>query len=317
MSTNWNLEFLNHNSQRSYPLTADSSKLDLSGDFKIPSDLLVGLDLPVPGSYSFSDHRFFIRQIAASGSGLQLIVGYQNAANASTDIAYAKLLYSSFQPYSTVPLLGYPPYEDVVGKVSFGDIAGVIRQPAGLFNFDLEGSRIEPQAIRQTLRGVQGIRVRTALGSVSPWLYGDVELAAGENVRLDVVTTGGVTKIVVNSILGEGSSVGDECIGQDVSLPCITRINNIRPDLTGNFNLVAGTCIQLQPETAGIRITNTCAETCCSCAELEAITRDLVRFAQERAQLSDYVNRIGTENSSFITNVLGSRLGDGGCVNCE
>ena len=41
----WNLEFLNHNAQRSYPLTADATKQDLTGSFVIPDDFLVGLDL--------------------------------------------------------------------------------------------------------------------------------------------------------------------------------------------------------------------------------------------------------------------------------
>ena len=38
----WNLEFLNHNAQRSYPLTDESTKTDTTNSFTIPDDFIVG-----------------------------------------------------------------------------------------------------------------------------------------------------------------------------------------------------------------------------------------------------------------------------------
>ena len=37
----WNLEWLNHNSQRNYPIADDATGYDETGTFKIPEDFIV------------------------------------------------------------------------------------------------------------------------------------------------------------------------------------------------------------------------------------------------------------------------------------
>jgi len=66
----WNLEFLNHNAQRSYPLTADATKIDTTGSFTIPDDFLVGLDIPVSTAMNMESGQFFIRQLGLFASGI-------------------------------------------------------------------------------------------------------------------------------------------------------------------------------------------------------------------------------------------------------
>ena len=43
----WNLEWLNHNSQRSYPLAEDATKTDITGTFTLPDDFILGLYFPI------------------------------------------------------------------------------------------------------------------------------------------------------------------------------------------------------------------------------------------------------------------------------
>jgi hypothetical protein len=73
----WNLEWLNANAQRRYPVTIDSSSADDTDTFELPSDFLVGLDIPINSGLNVDPSRFFIRQIGAYATGYSVVVGYQ------------------------------------------------------------------------------------------------------------------------------------------------------------------------------------------------------------------------------------------------
>lgn len=314
MATNWNLEFLNHNSQRSYPLTENSSKTDLTGSFQITSDFMVGLDLTVPGE--LADHeKFYIKQLSVFPSGARVLFGY--AGTPTTEIAYSPVSFQNFQRNQTFPIFGLGEFEDIQGKLTIGRIAGVASQPGGIFNFDLEASRIEPTVVRNMLRGVSAIRIREANGSVSDWYTGHIELAAGANVRLDVAEQLDRVVITVNAIPGEGTLLSDLCDGEADLGPCISTINGIRPTPNGNFILNADECIGIDPVDHGLVISNTCAEACCSCPELEIITRDLERLHSERIALTHYITTLSSYTTTFYSLVLSSRFGDNSCINCD
>ena len=75
----WNLEWLNHNSQRNYPLADDASGYDSTGTFQIPDDFLVQLDIPIHSAMDMDPAKFFIRQIVAASTGYSIIVSYQRS----------------------------------------------------------------------------------------------------------------------------------------------------------------------------------------------------------------------------------------------
>lgn len=312
----WNLEFLNHNAQRSYPLTADATKQDTTASFTIPDDFLVGLDLPVSPAMDMETGRFFIRQIGLFASGIQLILAYDTGTEIY-DVASGLIPTTGEVRNKVFTLGGIDPYDDIIGKVVIGRVDTIQLQPSGLFEFDLSGSRIEPQAVRPMIKGISSFRVANASGTTSERLYGDIELVAGNNIQLSTVVTATETKVVISALSGEGTIEQCVCEGDAASVPCIKTINGIRPTPDGNFNLIGDDCLSFTSVPNGLKLSDSCCQPCCGCAELEAITRDLERFAGQRSSLELFVNQLAAETAAFDSTVLGARLGDRTCLQCD
>ena len=102
----WNLEFLNHNAQRSYPLTDESTKTDTTNSFTIPDDFIVAFGLPVSTAMDMESGRFFIRQLGAFASGYQLTIAYDTGTEIN-DVGTALIPSSSFLPNISSQRLRY------------------------------------------------------------------------------------------------------------------------------------------------------------------------------------------------------------------
>jgi hypothetical protein len=312
----WNLEFLNHNAQRSYPLTADATKTDITGSFVIPDDFIVGFDVPVSTAMDMQSGRFFIRQLGSFASGYQIIVAYDTGTEV-VDVGTALVPATASSRNVVVALGGIDPFDDIVGKVVIGRTDTIVDQPTGLFEFDLDGARLEPQVIRPMIRSITAMRVSNAGGTSSDRLYGDIELVAGANIQLSTVSTSSETKIIISAISGEGTVEQCVCEGDAAALTCITRINGVSPTTDGNFNLTGDDCLTFTATDSGLQLTDSCCQPCCGCEELELITRDLERFNAQRGALELFVNELAASTATFNTTVLGARLGDRRCLTCE
>lgn len=312
----WNLEFLNHNAQRSYPLTAEATKADTTGSFVIPDDFLVGLDIPVSSAMDMETGRFFIRLLGLFASGVQLIVAYDTGSEL-IDVGTSLIPTNTTARNRVFALGGVEPFDDIVGKVVIGRMDTIQLQPSGLYTFNFAGTGLEPQAVRPMIKGISSMRVANAAGTVSQRLYGDIELVAGTNIQLSTSQTSTATTITISALDGEGTVTPCVCEGDAADIPCIKTINGIPPTTGGNFNFVGDDCLTFNPITNGLKLTDSCCAPCCGCAELEAITRDLERFASQRSALELFVNQLAAETSTFDTTVLGARLGDRRCLTCE
>jgi hypothetical protein len=313
----WNLEFLNHNAQRSFPLTADATSQDTTGSFRIPDDFIVGLDIALSPAADMETGRFLIRQLGLFASGVQLVFAYDNGVEV-VDVASALVPFSAATSRNfVVGIGGLEPFDDLTGKVVIGRVDTLQGQPTGLFEFDISGSRIEPQAIRPMIKAISSLRVVPAIGQGGSRLYGDIELVAGTNIQLSTVSTADETQIIISAIEGEGTVEPCICEGDAANIPCIKTINGIGPTADGNFNFIGDDCLTFSGIENGLTLTDSCCAPCCGCEELEAITRDLERFNAQRATLELFVNDLLTETTTFTTTVLGARLGDRKCLTCE
>ena len=312
----WNLEFLNHNAQRSYPLTADSTKLDTTNSFTIPDDFIVGFGLPVSSAENMESGRFFIRQLGAFASGYQLTIAYDTGTEIN-DVCTALIPATGVARNTVFAVGGIAPFDDSVGKIVIGKLDTIRDQPTGLYTFDLEGSRLEPAVIRPMVRSLTGFRVTNAAGTASEVFYGDIELVAGSNMQISSISAPGETKIVISALSGEGTTEECVCEGEASDVPCIKTINGIAPATDGNFNFVGDDCLTFTAADSGLKVTDSCCTPCCGCEELESITRDLERFNAQRGTLELFVNTLAAEASAFGATVLGARLGDRRCLTCE
>jgi len=311
----WNLEWLNANAQRRYPLTEDSSGRDASGSFALPASFLLELDMPIHQGLNVTPARFFLRQLSVDSAGFLLVIGYQPTSGSAVNVATALVPRGTHQPGNVYALGGINSYADTVGKVVVGRLDEMEEQPSGLFQFSFEDARIEPDCVRPIVRGVSSLSVVSGT-SVGPRMYGDIELVAGDNIQLvPIVATGQNPQIRISAIKGEGLAEECVCIG-DEDAPCIKRINGIPPTADGNFTFLGNACLTVEGVKNGIKLNDVCSEPCCGCEELEAITRQLEAFGSKAATLEGFVNRLQSEVTAMDMVVLGSKTGDRGCVQC-
>lgn len=313
----WNLEWLNLNSQRKYPIAEDATGVSTTADFTIPSDFIVELDLAVHAGLDVAPGQFFVLNIGAYATGYSVVIGYQPVdLSAPIPVATALIARPLHTRNKVYALGGIAPFDDTVGKIVIGRLEAIDDQPPGFHTFDLDGGRLDPDAIRPIIRGVSAIILNNR-GQLSPPLYGDVELVAGTNVQLvPIFVSGQDPKIRINAISGEGTIDECVCTGEDQTSTPIKSIDGIGPTAAGDFTIIGNSCLEVKPIANGIQLVDTCSQPCCGCPELETITRDLERLQSEALSVSDFVNRLDTAISTFDSIILGSRLSDRSCITC-
>lgn len=307
---NWNLQWLNHNAQRSYPLTMRATKRDLGDTIQIPDSFILALYFPVHAGQDVTVNRFYIKNILLAEIGHTIGIGYADPDAGPLLVGSVSIPLATHVPYTAYAISGINDFADSVGNIVIGPLDEVGALPQGFYEFDVTGSEIEPDAIRPMIRGVSGIRV-VGVNEVSETLYGDVEFVAGTNMQ--IVVDAEQNKITFNAISGENLNTDCECA---VNKPgeCIKCINGICSD-DGTFNFSGGGCIDVNVSQGGgfISFTDTCASPCCGCPELDVLKNQIDRFSDGVATLENFVTRLNSEVTQMSLVVIGSRLGDAGC----
>jgi hypothetical protein len=309
----WGLEWLNANSQRSYPLSDSATKTDLTGTFRIPDSFILSIYLPVNASVNIEAEKFFIYSIAVFATGASLAIGYYDGVGDPEVVANTVVPFSSHTEYKSYALVGSGNFSDSVGKVVFGKLEELQKLSAGQYFFSYAGGKLDTDCVRPVIRGVTSVRLINGTDTTEK-LNGVLELVAGTNMQLSVnYVTGQPTQIRFDAIEGEGLSKSCVCTDDNTQSPCIRTINGISPTAAGDFTILSDSCLSISSESNGIRITDVCSKPCCGCSELEAVTKDLTRFGDAALTFQNYLNRLeGSVNRMNLT-VLGSRLGDAVC----
>jgi len=311
---NWNLQWLNHNSQRSYPLTERASKVDTTGTIRLPDSFIVAMYLPVHVTLNVQVDQFFVKTLLISPIGYAIGIGYSSGTS-STLVANVSITKATHRQNMTYALAGVDDFADTIGQVVIGNLDEIDALPAGLYEFNFSAGEIESDAIRPMLRGISAVRVISG-AATSPLLYGDIELVAGTNMRIDYAlnTNTGNPKITFNAIDNTDLNTVCDCdINRDGE--CIRCINGVCSG-DGNYTISGGDCISVTTSTSGIKLDDICATPCCGCAELDAIKTQIDRFSDGVTTLQNFVTRLGSEVTQLNLVVLGSRLGDAGCSTC-
>jgi len=308
----FNVEWLNQNSTRRYPIADDATCVDQTGSFTIPTDFLVGMDLPIHSAIEAAPNRFFIRQIGNYPMGCSIMVAYVDNDDGIVPVANA-FMPSQPQRNTVYALGGVEPFEDTVGNVVVGRSGTIANQPAGQWTFDPPATWLELDVVRPILRGVQSL-VLVNNGQRSVPITGDVELIAGSNMRITpIFVEGERPKIRFDALSGEGLMEACICVGDSANAPPIRSINGVFPDINGNLQLVGDQCLSVTGIEGGLQIEDKCCKPCCGCEELEVLVRTLERLNTQRATFEQFMAALSSSVESFSTVILGSRLGDRGC----
>lgn len=307
-----NLQWLDHNSARRYPLAADATAKDRGGAFEVPDEFIVGLYLPIHVSLNVQAQHFMLKSIAAYGGGYTITIGYYDGTDVNT-VAVATVPRATHTTNTSYILRGVDEFYDSLGSITIGKLEGIDAQPPGLWYFDLEGSRLEVDAIRPQLRGVTSLRIMNG-DTLSDAITGDVVLRAGTNFRITPTLELDEDPIIIFDAI-EGAGLNEECVCvTDIEAsPPIRTINKIPPTADGNFTLLGNDCLELNEIENGLEINDTCAKPCCGCQELATVTTALEEFGQAATTMQNFMVNLEARVTQMDLSVLGSKLSDRGC----
>ncbi len=289
-----NVEWLNQNALRAYPVAEDAPRSDLQGLITVPDYMLVDVVLTVPTQLADLVH---VSAIQYTGKFLTLILGRDGQPLATVTVNADT--HTPNTPYRVAPYPG--DFDDLTGWVVIGDIGRLADDmPFGVYEFGSAAMPLEPCTVRPDLRGVKSLSVDNQ-GDISAKLYDDVELVAGSNIRLDVDTN--ASRIVVNAVAVSSELVYDECEDVEEVTP-ISTINGINAQ---NVAIASGdSCTTVDSSGGVVRIGNKCTEPCCGCVEADFLA-DKIRMAEATlSTLSSLHTSLAARMEQFRTAVLGS-----------
>lgn len=311
----WNVEFLNQNSQRSFPLSEEATKRDVTDTIAIPDSFIVNMYMPVHAGLDVEPDKFFLRELGLFATGFTIIIAYDDGTGLFPPAAAAQIPRVIHVENRSYAMPGIDDFDDTAGKIVIGKLDEIDSLPLGVFKFDPAGGKLDSDVIRPMIRGIQSLTLVNGQDRSEP-IVGDIELIAGQNMRLvPILTAGENPRVVFNAIEGEGLT--EDCVcEEDTESPPIRTINGIPPDISGNFTLLGNDCLEVTPVDNGLRLQDVCSAPCCGCEELEAVNRQIARFGDGVVTLQTFVTRLATEVTTMTLNVLGSRISDKGCFEC-
>jgi hypothetical protein len=265
-----NVQWLDSNSSRSYPLVDGVSATSVEG-FVLPQSLIVDLRLAAPVSLDAT--QFFVSQLAAYGTGLVITISVTGSGPVAS-VTVPLLGFTEFAVYTVAPLPGF----DVGGTIVIGTAAAAIAAGSGVYNFLLAAAQILPTVIFPAVPAVTSITFVDAFG-VSTKLTGAVVLQAGANATLSVSGQN------IQFSMDSGVVLNDPC-GADTGG---TRRNPVRtiagvaPDVSGNIDLIGTACLVISAGINGLQLADACAQPCCGSAELDQLAAGVSSLNQQLA----------------------------------
>jgi hypothetical protein len=309
-----NLEWADHNTERSFPLTIDATKQDTSGTFTLPDEFLVDIRLAVGVGVNWDPSKFFIKSIGNYQTGFGIVIGYDDGSFAGVTVATANIARGAYSQYQYYALTGVGDFVDATGFVQLGKLDAIDAQPGGQFTFDIDGGNIEGDCLQPQIRAVQSFTIANG-NDVSDKIYGDIEFVARRNMRITTAAVGGTTQIIFDAIDGEGLS--EDCVCDSDDAEPIRFINDVPGTPDGKFFLIGNDCLEIEPIANGLRMKDVCSEPCCGCEELEIVTNQLEQFGRQATTLENFISTLQVQVTQMDRSLLGSRLNDRGCTTCE
>lgn len=287
-----NIEWLNQNLLRAYPLREDSDMTPtVSGGARA-----TGLMLPM---YLISDFSFTLAFDAVSDGAVPCLT---SVTNAGTEVSLSISLGGSIlavvsgsasDPVNTVHVVtGQGDNSDCCGWIVLGDIARAAEElPQGVYEFADGQVPFEVSTLGIAPRGVRSI---TAVGRYGLTTYdkltGNVKLIAGSDMR--VLNDGPQNAIWLQAESNTGYERTGKC-------PCGTDGQKVVKTVNGmnveNIHIVGdGSCIDVttRNDPAEVKIADTCSTPCCGCAELNFVEAAAETIGRSIATLNAYAETL-------------------------
>lgn len=289
----WNLEWLNHNSQRSYPIADWATKeCTESSAILLPDDFILALSLGVNACHSIDIDQFYIKSILVMDTGCSVIIGYEDK-----EVAVTHILANSDQ--MTYTLVGLGEFDDVVGYIAINPKSNIMSGLSGYYNFTREATCLEADCIRPMIKSISALQVENG-SSVSQRMYGDIILRAGANINLAVSKDEESDRsvITISAISGKGFSETCAC-AEDDTMPPIRSINGITANDDGQISITGANCMTVARGTNSLTFQDTCAEPCCGCEELDALYENVKDMIDGASTLRNAVEDLASRQQQI------------------
>jgi len=285
-----NLDFLNLNSLRNYPIKENCSRLDTSTVLTIPNDLIVDIQL---AASSAVDLRCYIASLTNLTTSIIITV----ADHDDLVIGTFSITKSTATKYGEYLLDPTADYIGAAGRLVIGDLTGINKQPIGIYSFAFANTELETRTIIPSVKGINRMLFVNADGK-SFSQTANVKIVARTNVRFSYDEAHGVI------ILDAGENIGLNTKCEEVA-PCIQTINSVPPDFAGNFTLDADGCAQFNVIAAntGLLLTDTCYQACMGCEDLTALTTRAMAIENRLLSLSKYCGSLDASLQSLKESV--------------
>ncbi len=280
-----NLDFLNANSLRAYPIKESSTLVSVDGALSIPNDFIV--DFQLAATFDPST-RFYISRIANFD-----VISIEVSDQSSVLVGTFTIDTANHWQYKDYYLTPSAAYIGATGLMTLTGLKGIDSCPSGIYDFTFAATEFEPRTIIPSLRGINRITFANTAGN-SYTLTGDIVVEARTNIRFKLAD-GFTNKIIVDA--GEGLGLNTIC---SAPTKCIKTINGIPPDDQANFTLDFSDCATLTPIPAntGLILEDICCKPCVGCTDIEQLTNRVMSTETSLVTLQQYY----TDLSNLLTN---------------
>jgi hypothetical protein len=281
-----NLEWLNENSLRAYPIRENMGRHPrvqgtLIGGVQLPNKLLLDFNIAVPGT---GNERIWLSRVITAGS---LVSFTFSEILSGAVIATASVDLTSYNEgdYVQVPLVAASGYTGVTGRISVAKTSELEDWLDGIYDFDSDQTELEFCLVRNVAGQLSGLRAENG-GNLSELLTGTVKIIAGSNIKISYNEED--NSLTFSAIPGEGYV--DSCGECPVADNIVRTINGIPMK---DVKLISGNdCIEITTSGNTITITDKCSTPCCGCSELEAATTRLAEFDALTTDIQTYRTRL-------------------------
>jgi len=275
-----NLEWLNQNSLRSYPLADDATSLDVTSSFTLPNDLIVDMVWPVNIELTLNPSGFFISNVSVFAHGVTITVSYTDGSTTQT-MGVASISVAGHTPNASYYISGQGNFLGSVGLITIGRLDTIL-QYSGSYDFTLTGTRILGTCIRPDIRGVKSVQVVNE-SETTERLYGNIKFESGQNMRISVQDNGSETVIRFDALVSADLNETCGCVNATTSGPPIRTINGVGPNSSGELSILQGSCFDIAPADSDnmLKMDNTCSQPCCGSEELATVRTDMESLIQD------------------------------------
>lgn len=302
-------EWLNANALRNYPIRENASRVDISGNFKIPNDLIVSAQVNL--SRDYVNGAFFISKLLVTENKIKIFVSYDPVQESAVarEIGSINIEASEFSQFSYYSFSGQGEDSAVIGSLAIGDIKSTINAGVGEFSFNRQSTILETNVLFVSIPALKTVEIYNGDDELLHRATEILKIKEGENIKLTYVSnpTDPYGTIRIDAINGQNLLQASDCENVTELLPpCIKRINGVGPNLDGVIYLVGSDCIDVldQPERNTLELSDTCSESCCGCIELQALTDALEQLKAQEEAIKNLVNSTQSQQSELLANII-------------